>query len=88
VFLEKNKICRNKHGRRVDLSRNLLVAVLPKTPTPQKDPVQEKETKKVIRFRRYVSKKHYLNVMIGQGNACSGGFFLLSGLKSCGRHDR
>jgi len=46
VFLEKNKICRNKHGRRVDLSRNLLVAVLPKTPTPQKDPVQEKETKK------------------------------------------
>ncbi|GJQ14764.1 hypothetical protein GpartN1_g6555.t1 [Galdieria partita] len=43
AFMSKKEICRKKFSSKVRSNPDLLVAVLPKTPTPQKDPVQEKD---------------------------------------------
>ncbi|GJD12531.1 Probable NADH dehydrogenase [Galdieria sulphuraria] len=44
-LIRKTEICRKKGTGKVYSSRDL-VAALPKTPTPQKDPVQEKKQTK------------------------------------------
>lgn len=54
AFMNRKRICKNSNRVRMPCRRDYLVAVLPKTPTPQKDPVEEKEPAKKVSVSLYL----------------------------------